>query len=96
MDQPAERPQPARDKTYSDATLANGPVHSASVRRRQLKVNAIGAQLPAMLGSNPTPVSVGLSNGIRNYCMEFGGAITYRAGARLSGHKPLAPAACPN
>src|SRR5262249_43609264 len=80
---------------YRDAHRVYGPVRELRLQPgRQLKVQAAGSALDVTLDANPGPVDVVLAIGSVHYCLEFGGAVTYRASRTVTAKGAPPPSAC--
>jgi len=86
---------PAAVKGYRFKS-ASGPITKVILKDgRRLKVSGKGSGLLYSLATNPDPVDVVLTTGTKQYCMTFGGTVTFTAGRRYSARNASAPGACP-
>jgi hypothetical protein len=72
------------------------PIRSVVVKAGQeVRVTGKGKGLGHTLTANPTPVRVVLTVGAQQYCLAFGGTVTFKAGKRLRATTASAPDVCP-
>jgi len=75
--------------------VTDGPIRSVTVKSGGiLRVVGSGAGLGLSLGSDPSPVFVEITIGLRRYCMQFGGDATFKPGRRYVSHRAPAPTQC--
>ncbi|HLY36599.1 MAG TPA: PQQ-dependent sugar dehydrogenase [Candidatus Binatia bacterium] len=86
---------PAAAKGYRFKSTS-GPITKALLKGgRRLKVSGKGSGLLYSLATNPNPVDVVLTTGTKQFCMSFGGTVTFTAGRRYSAKNSSMPGPCP-
>jgi Tol biopolymer transport system component len=93
---PASLWQPSHGTLIYYDQVPSGPVRKVQLRNGQLRIDALGAQLGHTMVSNPNPVYVILSIGYSNYCMAFGGDVSYKKPTSYRAKRAPAPESCPS
>jgi hypothetical protein len=80
---------------YKDKATASGPIRTMVVKPGLVQVSGRGAALGHELEVDPQPVDVVLRLGQKQFCLRFGGEITFAPGARFLARSAPAPSSCP-
>lgn len=91
------KPGKVKGYKYKDKALANGPISQVVIKSgKQLKIVGKGSALAYEIGeSNPDPVQLVFTMGMREFCLNFGGQTELKANKKFTAKNAPAPADCP-